>query len=364
MPPVMQSTVSPRQLDARSLLGMSLQQPAETEERSNYALQVAGWVVGRNAPVSRVELVDNGQVIKLAPVDVNRPDVASHFLQATWAVRSGFFTMVNTLALEPTFELELRAVLDKQATVPLAVIRGQRQPLPGADADKLQPLMITSLGRTGTTWLMRLLAEHPAIVAYRRYPYEVRPAMYWAHMLRVLSAPADYAKPTSHPHGFHLDASVVGPNPFFEATLHEYPDLQDWAGHDYAKELATFCQNSIEAWYRRLALNQEQPRAAYFAEKYLPRKSQGLLWELYPRAREVFLVRDFRDIASSVLAFNAQRGFDDFGRQHAATDEEYLHKLRLAGTVLLENWRRRAARSHLIRYEELITSPQDTLGSL
>ena len=36
--------------------------------------------------------------------------------------------------------------------------------------------------------------------------------------------------------------------------------------------------------------------------------------QLYPRAREIFLVRDPRDTLASMLAFNARRGFVDFGR--------------------------------------------------
>ena len=40
------------------------------------------------------------------------------------------------------------------------------------------PIFLVSSGRSGTTYLMRLLASHPAIVAYEEYPLEFRPALF------------------------------------------------------------------------------------------------------------------------------------------------------------------------------------------
>ena len=39
-----------------------------------------------------------------------------------------------------------------------------------------------------------------------------------------------------------------------------------------------------------------------------------MTWELYPRAREVILVRDFRDMVASMFAYNAKRGREGFHR--------------------------------------------------
>jgi hypothetical protein len=128
--------------------------------------------------------------------------------------------------------------------------------------------------------------------------------------------------------------------------------------------LARFCHDSIESWYRCLAESQAQPSAAYFAEKHLPNEYPTLLWETYPGTREIVLVRDFRDVASSVLAFNEQRGFDDFGRQRVESDKEFLLQLRRDAANLLETWSRRAARSHLVRYEDLVTNPHGALEAM
>ena len=352
------------ELDPSRLLGAAIQSPAANEESTTTTFRIAGWALGREAPVEQVQVVHGGRVVQAAAVQQPRPGVASRFSDTEWAGRSGFALMVDTREFEPAFDVLLQAVLADQTTVPLARISGRRQPLRSEFEPSLQPLIVTSLGRTGTTWLMRLLAEHPAIVAYRRYPYEVRPGLYWLHVLKVLSAPADHANQVAQPHGFYVDKTIVGANPFFASAFHEYPQVQEWMGTTYAERLATFCQASIDGWYRCLAAAQRQPEAAFFAEKHLPDDFPALAWELYPKSREVFLVRDFRDMASSILAFNARRGYDDFGRQRASTDEEFLGQLRHGATRLAEAWRRRSDRAHLVRYEDLIAAPAETLDPL
>ena len=82
-----------------------------------------------------------------------------------------------------------------------------------------------------------------------------------------------------------------------------------------------------------------------------------MLWDLYPDSKEVFLVREFRDVLASILAFNRKRGFDAFGREAVASDEEFLS---LRGTIdrLVGDWHARGHRSLLIRYEDIVLAPE------
>ena len=66
-------------------------------------------------------------------------------------------------------------------------------------------------------------------------------------------------------------------------------------------------------------------------------------WELYPHAKEVFLVRDFRDMALSILSFDERRGFAGFGRPEGATDEEYMRGVLAGMATDLQRAGRRAA---------------------
>jgi hypothetical protein len=104
----------------------------------------------------------------------------------------------------------------------------------------------------------------------------------------------------------------------------------------------------------------------YFAEKHMwPNFLTVLTWELYPRAKEVFLVRDFRDMACSIMAFDQRRGFPGFGRPEGATDEEYMRgQLRQMARDLRKSWLTRRHKAHLVRYEDLVHRPAEVVTGM
>jgi hypothetical protein len=115
-----------------------------------------------------------------------------------------------------------------------------------------------------------------------------------------------------------------------------------------------------------MARDQAQSAPVYFAEKHLgPNYVPVLAWELYPHAKEIFLVRDLRDLASSMLAFSARRGPSSFGMEPGMTREQYLReRVRLVAWQLRKAWRSRRDRAHLLRYEDLVARPAETLGGV
>ena len=202
------------------------------------------------------------------------------------------------------------------------LISGQRRPLETGYAPRLQPLLVNSHGRTGTTLLMRMLSAHPGVVVYARPPYEARGGKYWLHVLKTLAAPTDARTRVGAPMEFHREPLAAGGNPFYSAAFAAWPAVEAWSGSTYVTELAAFCQRSIDGWYLATATAQEQPVGplVYFAEKHFPDAYPRLLRELYPGARELFLVRDFRDMLASMQAYNARKGPGTSGaRKRGAT---------------------------------------------
>jgi hypothetical protein len=360
--------LSVRPLGARreGLLETAVTTPGDGGVSEAWAVRVDGSVLGATTPVRAVEAVVPGRILAAAHLGLPSPETAARRPGNPAAGASGFTMLVDTLALPHQFEFRLRATLADGSRAKIALIRGVRRALSTDYAPRLQPLLVTSLGRMGTTLLMRMLAAHPAVVAYRRPPYEVRAGKYWLHVLKTLGAPADAGTRIGAAMEFHLEPRAVGGNPFSSAAFAAWPAVEAWAGAAYVEALAAFCQRSIDGFYLATANAQEQPAPplAWFAEKHFPDEYPRLMRELYPGAGELFLVRDFRDMVASMRAYNARKGFADFGRAKAESDDAWLAELRRGITALRDAWRERGAVGSLVRYEDLVREPEAVLPSL
>lgn len=353
------SDISVAAPDGGRLLGRRIDAPTAGFQGDTYAFRITGWVLSRLAQVETIEVVHDERVIRQSVCGVSRPALAERYPDVPWAEWSGFWTWVGVLSMPPEFRVVLRAVLSDGTRFPLATIRGRHQPVHSSYQPTIQPLMVTSLGRTGTTWLMRVLAEHPRIVAHRRYPYEMRVARYWMHTLKVLSDPANHQQSVG-PDNFHANPFRIGHNPFYSVQMAEHRSLGEWFGRTQIEQLAAFCQQSVEGCYREVAASQGQEAPAFFAEKHLPDHLPWMTWEAYPRAREIVLVRDFRDMVCSMLAFNAKRGYASFGRERVQDDDQFIRQLGYSARRLLETWKSRIDRAHLLRYEDMVLQPVET----
>lgn len=335
-------------------------------------LDVAGWAVGAHQRVLSIELCSLGQVMRLLPVKLERPDVAVRYREGPQGLVSGFSGQIGLLGMPLDFEIVVRAVVrgaqrDERIRVPVATIRGRRAAVPKIESRR-QPLMLTSIGRCGTSWTMRLLAEHPEVAAVRQHPYEVRPAIYWMHLLKVLTDPADHERSTI-PDSFENILTHVGPNPYAHPRyLDAFADgelLRTAFGTGTQRAMQQFCADGVDRLYDAIAADQGRDRAGVFAEKQLPSHVQWIFWELYREPREIILVRDFRDVVCSARAFNAKRNLAAFGRENASSDEQWVRNLADRGVHRLAlAWRMRRDRARLLRYEDLILRPLDTLTAL
>jgi hypothetical protein len=359
--PLLEITEVTQAPSSETLLASYLDSPTPGTVLERTAFELGGWAIGRRSRIESVEVVAREKMIRKIPLWIDRPDVAAVHSEAP--PTSGFWSLCGTVPLERQFTLDVRAVLADGTRTWIASIAGRREPVQTSFRPQLKPLLVTSLGRTGTTLLMSLLAAHPAIVAYRAYPYETFPARYWLHLFRVLAEPADRAH-SSDPSNFTADLWRVGYNPFHTAPATHVPELADLFGRSYVERLARFCQESIDDFYRATASLQEQPGAELFAEKFQPDALPRIAWDLYPEMKEIVLVRDFRDLICSVFAFNEKRGTVDFGRDGFQSDADYVRYVGQRARELLDAANSRRDRAELVRYEDLATDPMGTLEHL
>ncbi len=331
-----------------------------------YAFDVYGWVVGK-APVAEVEFLHEQNVVASCELTVSRPKAAE--LYGSSSPRVGFRTAIGTVGLPGAFTIGVRVIFQDGRRCEIAQICGTQQ-LTSAFTPMMQPIMVTSLGRSGSTWLMRMLAAHPDIIVHERFPYgETYVCSYWMHFVQVLAASVDTSQVESLK--FWKDPKQLPPFPY---VFLDAGSVGAIAERLYASiqvgEFARVAQAAVESFYREYASTINRTAPAFFAEKSVQQKGvhpghyDWTMRQLYPRGREIFLVRDPRDTLASVLAFNARRGFDDFGRELVETDEQYVDVIRTRILALVQTWKSVSHRGPLVRYEDLIQSPTKQLRAM
>src|SRR5688500_2303865 len=97
--------------DPVRLLGLDLEVPKAGSRSELYAVSVIGWVLGRSAPVSEVEVMLQDTVLRKVTRFSARPDVARAFPGAPGSDACQFAVAVGVLGLPPEFVLGFRAML-------------------------------------------------------------------------------------------------------------------------------------------------------------------------------------------------------------------------------------------------------------
>jgi hypothetical protein len=313
--------------------------------------RIAGWAADPAQPARAVDVIVRlgGRQIRVA-AQTMRPDLAAIFPGATG--RYGFMLEDGPLPLSPFVATPVEVVFAGSLApvdggrVLLAPV-GSGGPAPGADGRA--PIVVTTTGRSGSSLLMARLAGHPAIVVARGHPYEAKQLSYYAQALRVLTAEADRARST-HPDtmGRVENRFFIGSNPFSDGA----EAAAFWTARAPDRLRACFA-GLLQDYYDCVAGELGRGGAPYFAEKIgtsdLVREAAGFL---FGTVREIVLVRDPRDIACSAKSF--------WGRDFEAS----LKDLRGQFLRMVRPRTEPGLKQIVLRYEDLLLSPADTLSRL
>lgn len=335
----------------------------QTGPVDGYAFDAYGWVLSKE-PVAEVEFVHDGIVIACCELSVQRPDVAKTFGSSS---RVGFWKAIGTVGLAPAFTIGVRVGFHDGRRREIAEIHGTQQ-LTSAFTPTMQPITVTSPGRSGSSLLMRMLAEHPDIIVHERFPYEQRVCSYWMHFIQVLATPVDTSQAESFE--FWTNRKRLPPFPSFFLDPAILPGsvgatVDRWYGSDRIEEFARVAQATVESFYSECARGRKSAAPAFFAEKFAPGDHiRSIMRQLYPRTREIFLVRDPRDTLASVRAFDNKRGFGEFAGQLVETDKQLVGLIRNSILDLTRLWKSRSQYGTLVRYEDLVHSPTKQIRAL
>jgi Sulfotransferase family len=338
--------------------GGALEFPSADRLDATYSFPVQGWIVGKKLSAIAVSVMDDYGARLRMPVCIARPDVVASETGSGWPQSCGFASRVSVLELGRRFRVCLVAQFEEAKHSNIAVIEGTRRSLPAQASTKFQPIMVTTLGRSGSTWLLSLLAEHPEIMVFQPQRNETRAASYFADVLRTLSRPSSYILALR---GYAVP-NWIGMNTARPLDQYERdPEIMDWLGRTYIEELIAFVAKRIDSFYDRICAQEGKEGATRFAEMCSPRGSQAILSEIYPGAREILLVRDFRDYLCSTRSWG--HGWRQTRAQYSS-EEEWIKESVASQVRALLACRRERPEALLVRYEDLVTRTEETLESI
>jgi len=265
---------------------------------------IQGWAADGqaiNSPID-VQISVNGFAWAKVRANLLRPD-----LQAAGTLGSGNhgfrYEFVPPLSPDLTYQISV-SFDDTQ----VAIANGKRT-LGSSDQNrKLNPILVTAAGRSGTTLLMSRLSHSPHVIAGELYPFELRLLSYYATAYTTLTAKGDHKRST-HPDAIEGNGTSLGWNPFFHDDFKytfNSPALFDAFFENYvASKMATSFQDIINSFYLSLAIEKKKTDVVFFAEKSnnlhpWPRSFSRLLFD---SVKEIVLLRDPRDLYCSHLKY-------------------------------------------------------------
>jgi len=224
----------------------------------------------------------------------------------------------------------------------------------------LRPILITSLGRSGSTVLANSLGQHPEVAQIGDYPFEYRFFSYCLDAIYVLTSPAN--------HDFSMGGDAfeirenfkIGFNPFNHRQYDRLignDGLRTFYEGKFARETARFfmamASDAIE-----LAAAEKQ-RAVAFVEKMAGTHLANLAENLCSDLREIVLVREFWSMVLSMIAFDRKRGTASF---FGGDPDSWLIAIAFQYSCLVQ--RSRLDGKILVNYDDLMLDPRARLTRL
>lgn len=223
----------------------------------------------------------------------------------------------------------------------------------------LRPILISSLGRSGSTVLANCLEQHPAISKIGGYPFEYRFFSYCLHAIYVLTSPANH-NISMGSDAFEIASRFnLGFNPF---NHREYDKLleQDYVRQFYegrfTVEVVNFFMEQASNFLK--IFSDQKKEAAFFVEKIAGVHLTELAGNIINGCTEIILFRKFWDMVSSKVAFDAKRGITSF---HGNADTWLLS---MAFDHACLSRRAELPGKILVHYEDLIQDTKNTLQRL
>lgn len=223
-----------------------------------------------------------------------------------------------------------------------------------------RPILISSLGRSGSTVLANSIGLHPEVCLIGGYPFEYRFFSYCLHATYILTSPANHE--SSMPPGAFEKINIfnTGFNPFNIRVwdrLFENDDLRNFYETKFTHDTAAHFMHQANTAIEKITSRKKT--ATSFVEKAVGTNLSNLAENIFPNLKEIVLIRNFWDMALSMIAFDAKRGTKSF---YSENPDDWLIARAYQHCNL--TIRSRIEGKILVVYEDLIKNPKLCLTEL
>jgi len=281
-----------------------------------------------------------------------------------------FKGVVNLIAVPANAIVDIYAVAgENNQKLKIASVKVERKAIIPSFQSSWRPILLTSMGRSGTTWFMHLLREHPEVFIHEEYPHELLMIQYWTNMLVSLTTPLESDRLYDKWKIRDLRSQTVKSNVYYRKDVMNTRTLK-YLGSSYIEEMAEFCVSSIDKAYQTIVENSyenEMTRSPMSGVKYISEKGliyKDLIKEIYPGSKHIFLIRDIRDNIASSKAFNEKRGTKGFGEEKAKDDADFVRLRCSQFNQRYAEFKGCEEMAHFVRYEDMVNEPNAMLKSV
>lgn len=222
------------------------------------------------------------------------------------------------------------------------------------------PILITSLGRSGSTVLANSLGLHPDVEVWGDYPFEYRYFSYCLHAINVLTSPANHDFSMSGDAFESRSPFSIGFNPF---NCRDYDRLigkdnvRDYFEKEVPAKTAHFFFGLFKNFIGNATRKQTAPLA--FVEKVAGTQLADLANNLCLNVIEIVLIRDFWDLVNSMIAFDKKRGTSSF---FSGDPNAWLESMAFQYVKLVQ--RSRMPGKVAVAYDDLVSAPRVSISNI
>lgn len=317
-----------------------------------HAFDLEGWIAiaGSDAPPELLLIFADGSLLTCVALTEDGQG------------RHRFSARIPIVGCRESWSLRLEIKLENGMRLDALAVEGRRSVTAHEDPVSPQPIVMSTLGRSGSTLLANLMAGHPRIAYLLPFEAEARSMEFWGRRAQLDALPAHYGRMLqTNQEPMEVEGILHTPGHFPRLKIHG-PRLEQWID---AVHVPRMIADAREGWMRtaREFLKLADPGATHLLEKHSCHSVTTFCRDVVPEALHVLLVRDFRDIACSWRSYTRKRDLA-VGQLDRSPDDIRRYAFVLDAAERMLRMHRAEPDLPVVRYEDLVIDPVQTLSRL